>query len=157
MESFKKEILTLFFGSILMLTSIIAAAATSKAIVVDKINSMQWRESAALPGVKIAYLVGDPDQSGFFVVRYKLPAHYKIDLHSHPINEYATVLSGMLSLELHYASGQVSEVTLNANSFVMIPKDLNHIINTTEETILQVSGIGPLKSNFEEIGNKVNL
>jgi hypothetical protein len=36
---------------------------------------------------------GDPIKEGFYVVRLKMPAGYKIPAHHYPTTEYVTVLS----------------------------------------------------------------
>jgi hypothetical protein len=47
-------------------------------------------------GARQAVLYGDPGKEGFFVIRAKLPATYRIPPHSHPTDEVVTVLSGTL-------------------------------------------------------------
>jgi hypothetical protein len=63
-------------------------------------DDLKWGPaSPALPtGAQGAALVGDPSKEGFYVVRVKFPAGYKIAPHSHPNDENVTVISGMFHI-----------------------------------------------------------
>src|SRR5689334_8709045 len=56
---------------------------------------LRWRDSVNIQGAKIAVLVGDPTKKEYFVVRIKLPANFVVPPHSHLIDEYDTVISGV--------------------------------------------------------------
>src|SRR5688572_20750052 len=60
---------------------------------------IQWQAADSLPpGAKIAVLEGDPSKEGFFTMRIKMPAGYRVPPHWHPQQERVTVLSGILNL-----------------------------------------------------------
>ncbi len=102
-------------------------------------DSLQWVDSPSLPaGAKVAVIVGDPSKKVPFVARIKLPANYRIPAHAHPINEYDTVLSGMLYIDANHKTMEVSK-----GAFVLIPAKLMHSTWTKEETVIQIYGVGP--------------
>jgi quercetin dioxygenase-like cupin family protein len=104
---------------------------------------LEWTDSQSLPGAKIAMLKGDPSKKEFFIARIKLPADFIVPIHCHPVNEYDTVISGTL----YFGTGDkinIQEIIpLPTGSFVTIPAKTPHFAITKNETILQVSGIGP--------------
>src|SRR5436190_18278603 len=52
------------------------------------------------PGAKIALMEGNPKTSGHFTIRMKFPPYYKIDAHTHPVDERTTVISGAMYIGL---------------------------------------------------------
>jgi quercetin dioxygenase-like cupin family protein len=59
-------------------------------------NALKW--AAGPPslsvGVQVSVLLGDPAKEGLYVIRLKLPAGYRIPVHTHPNYEHVTVISG---------------------------------------------------------------
>jgi len=107
-------------------------------------DSLQWSDAAELPpGAKVAILSGNPKKNEPFVARLKLPANYYIPVHSHPINEYDTVISGALYLGLGNKHDLDRGKELTVGSFALIPAGMLHSSWTKEETILQINGVGP--------------
>lgn len=140
MKSMKQNV---FLAVMALLFSVAAYADSIKSAVVDG-SSLQWREVADLPpGAKIAILSGNPEKKEFYVARIMLPANYAIPLHSHPVNEYDTVISGTLFLRMGNKKDPASNLTLPAGSFIKIPAKLMHYVWTEEQTILQITGVGP--------------
>jgi len=68
-----------------------APAAEHKTIAPD---AVAWGDAPPVlaKGAMIAVLYGDPSQPGMFIVRFRLPADYKIMPHWHPTDENVTVL-----------------------------------------------------------------
>jgi quercetin dioxygenase-like cupin family protein len=98
----------------------------------------------ALPkGGQLAALSGDPGKSGWFTVRLKMPAGYKIPAHQHPHTERITVISG----ELHFGTGdKLAEKEANKlgpGGFVDLPANTNHYAFANEPTVIQITGEGP--------------
>jgi len=58
-------------------------------------DQLKWAQSVASPS-ETTFLLGDPRQSGPFVVRARLKPGMKVMPHSHPIDVQVTVLSGTL-------------------------------------------------------------
>src|SRR5437764_14537841 len=63
-------------------------------------DGLKWGPAPpVLPkGAQIAVVSGDPFKDGPYVVRLKVPNGYQVPAHSHPKDEYLTVLSGKFNL-----------------------------------------------------------
>src|SRR5687767_7313087 len=63
-------------------------------------DAVKWGPGPAAyaPGAQMAVISGDPSKEGFYVVRLKLPAGFKIAPHVHPNEENVTVLSGSFNI-----------------------------------------------------------
>jgi len=103
----------------------------------------------ALPvGARMAVIEGAFDKPGPFTVRLKFPANYRIPPHLHPVKVMVTVISGTFNMgfgeELDTGAGKV----LPAGSIFEMPASIHHYGWTSEETIIQEHGIGPLSVNY---------
>lgn len=97
----------------------------------------------------MAPLLGDPTKAGPYTARMRARPGYMIALHQHPDeDENLTVLSGALHWSCGDAGSGASEHVLPAGSFVVFPAGTPHRLWTTEETVLQMTGIGPRKYVF---------
>jgi quercetin dioxygenase-like cupin family protein len=99
-------------------------------------------------GAEIAVISGDPSKDGFYVIRLKMPAAYKIPAHYHPTSEYITVLSG----DFHVGMGDKLDAQkgqlLRAGGFADMPAKMNHYAWSTSETVVQVHGQGPFAITY---------
>lgn len=106
--------------------------------------SWQWREASNLPkGAKLVILAGDPNKKEFYLARLKLPANFAIPVHSHLTAEYNTVIAGTYYLGVGTSMNKQTTMALPVGSFVNFPAGAIHYGYTKEETILEISGIGP--------------
>jgi quercetin dioxygenase-like cupin family protein len=100
------------------------------------------------PGASMAVLEGSFSKPGPFTVRLKFPANYRIPAHWHPVKVTVTVISGTFNMglgdELDTANGKM----LPAGSIFEMPATIHHFGWTSEETIIQEHGIGPLSVNY---------
>jgi quercetin dioxygenase-like cupin family protein len=103
-----------------------------------------WIPDPLDPGRKAALLVGDPTADGPYTVRYRAPAGYSIGLHVHPHeHEQITVLSGTIHWSTGEEASKAPRHTVPAGGFALIPAGTPHRLWVTEETILQLTGLGP--------------
>ncbi len=104
-----------------------------------KVEDLKWGDAPpALPrGAKLAVLQGDP-MSGAFTIRLKVPAGYKIPLHTHPSDEMVTVISGSADFAVGGGVNSPAE-SLRAGGFALMPAGMQHSASATSDTILQVS------------------
>jgi hypothetical protein len=103
----------------------------------------------ALPaGASMAVIEGAFDKPGPFVVRLKFPANYKIPAHWHPIKVTVTVISGTFHMGLGESLDTEKGKALPAGSIFEMPAKIHHFGWTSEETIIQEHGIGPLSVNY---------
>jgi quercetin dioxygenase-like cupin family protein len=101
-------------------------------------DSLTWTDSKDLSGSKVAVLAGSPQKHEAFVARVKLPANFQVPLHTHAIVENDTVISGTLNIKVG-----TQDLVLHAGDFISIPAHVSHSSTTTEETVLQINGVGP--------------
>jgi len=107
-------------------------------------EQVKWEDAKMLPaGAKVAVLEGDPTKEGFFTIRAKLPAGYKIPPHFHPCPERLTVLSGTFHVGAGERVDESAGKTLAAGSYTVMPPQMRHYAWAEGETVVQVSTIGP--------------
>jgi hypothetical protein len=99
-------------------------------------------------GASMAVIEGSFSKPGPFTVRLKFPANYRIPPHWHPVKVTVTVISGTFNMgfgdELNMGKGK----RLPAGSIFEMPARIHHFGWTTEETIIQEHGIGPLGVHY---------
>jgi quercetin dioxygenase-like cupin family protein len=95
------------------------------------------------PGAEAAVLFGDPGKEGLFALRLKLPEGYRVPPHMHPVDELATVISGTFSLGMGETADRSKAQPLPAGSFFALPLGTAHYVFIDEETVLQISTVGP--------------
>jgi Domain of unknown function (DUF4437) len=105
---------------------------------------LQWVDVPSLPaGAKIAVIEGPLTEAVPFTFRVKLPANFKIPPHWHPAVERITVLSGTFHLGTGDAFDQAKTKALPAGSVSIMEPKMHHFVWASEETIVQLGGIGP--------------
>lgn len=111
-------------------------------------NTNIWKDMPNLPGVQYMEMTGNPNKKGFYVTRVKFPANYTVSPHYHPNNEYDTVISGTYYYGTDKKMDQEKSTALPAGTYVYVPANSTHYGWTKEETIVQVSGIGPWSATY---------
>jgi len=105
------------------------------------------------PGASMAVIDGSFSRPGPFTVRLRFPANYRIPPHWHPVKVTVTVLSGTFNVgfgdELDTEKGKM----LPAGSIFEMPARIHHFGWTTEDTIIQEHGIGPLSVHYLNRGH----
>ena len=138
------------------LTTLIAAVAVAGVASTAPANAMEghtivppqeikWGPAPAVlpPGAKAAVLYGDPSKEGLFVLRLKMPAGYSVAPHTHPVDEVLTVISGTFRMGMGETADQRKAQPLPAGSFFALPPGTVHYVYTAEETVVQISTVGP--------------
>lgn len=106
---------------------------------------LEWSPIAALPpGATVAVVEGDPAQEGFFAIRLKLPANYRIPPHHHPAPERVTVLSGTFLLGQGETFDEAALAAYEPGSYLSMPVGMRHFAASGDsEVVLQLASIGP--------------
>ncbi len=127
-------------------------ATSSPLVTVFTPETIQWQAgSDLLPvGSKVAILEGDPTKEGPFTMRVKFPANYMVAPHTHSSLERMTVVSGTFNLGIGQKFDATKGTVMPVGSFVVIQAGLSHYGWGTEETVLQIQGIGPRVKVFVE-------
>jgi quercetin dioxygenase-like cupin family protein len=100
------------------------------------------------PGASMAVIEGSFSKPGPFTVRLKFPPNYRIPPHWHPVKVTVTVISGSFNMgfgdELDTGKGKL----LPTGSIFEMPATIHHFGWTTEDTIIQEHGVGPLSVKY---------
>jgi quercetin dioxygenase-like cupin family protein len=112
--------------------------------------SLVWRDGPpTLPkGAKVAALEGDSRKEGMFTIRIKIPAGSSLAPHTHPADERVTVMSGAVQIGFGRLADRSRTNRLRAGSFYINPAGKEHFLFFPEETIVQITGMGPWKLDF---------
>jgi quercetin dioxygenase-like cupin family protein len=107
-------------------------------------DDLKWSQPAAYgKGAELAIVSGDPTKEGFYVVRLRVPAGFRIAPHTHPNDENVTVLSGTF----HVGTGETFDArkgaTVKVGGFAHVGKGMTHYAYFPEATIIQLHGMGP--------------
>jgi quercetin dioxygenase-like cupin family protein len=107
-------------------------------------DALKWAAPAAYgKGAQLAVVRGDPTKEGMYVVRLKVPAGFKIPAHTHPNDENVTVLSGTFNIGTGDKLDEKKGELVKAGGYSYVAKGMTHYAWFTEETVLQLHGIGP--------------
>jgi quercetin dioxygenase-like cupin family protein len=111
---------------------------------------LSWRDAPpTMPaGAKVALLEGDPSKHAFFTMRLRLPAGARLNPHTHPADERATVISGSVHVAFGEKFDPTQGQTLSAGAFYLNPTPMPHFVWTDEGCVLQVTGVGPWGLNY---------
>lgn len=105
-----------------------------------------WKPFEAFPkGALLAVLVGDPAETGPYVVRVKVPGGVKLMPHRHPEDRIYTVMSGVFYIGLgdRFDAGKMEAYP--PGSVVVLPGGTSHFhFAKSGEYVTQVTAIGPL-------------
>ena len=107
-------------------------------------NDLKWQNMAAMPcGAQMAVIEGPMNEAKPFVFRVKFPANCKIAPHHHPAVEHVTVISGAFGMGTGDVVDPAKGTKLPAGSVAVMQPKTHHFAWTTEESIVQVHGVGP--------------
>ena len=107
-------------------------------------DALKWAAPPAYAkGAQIAVIKGDPSKEGMYVVRLKVPAGFKIAAHTHPNDENVTVLSGSFNIGTGEKLDETKGATIRAGGYSFVARGMPHYAWFTEETVLQLHGVGP--------------
>jgi quercetin dioxygenase-like cupin family protein len=125
----------------------VPASIAQDAMKVVSADEVVWKDDTLFKGTQIANLLGDPAKAETVVMRVKWPPNFKVPLHTHPVTEILTVLSGTLVDSM--GDETKKGVVLKPGSLLVLPANHIHSIWTTdEETIFQLSFTGPFDITF---------
>ena len=102
-----------------------------------------------MEGLGAAQIMGNSKKPGPYVHRVRFPKGRIVQAHSHPDDRTYTVLSGTWYVGWGDVYDESKLTALPPGSFYTEPAGVPHFISTPdEETVVQVSGIGPTSATF---------
>jgi quercetin dioxygenase-like cupin family protein len=135
-------------GAVLLLQVLVifmAAEAWTADQIQVKPDQITWgpMPSGLPPGAQSALLSGDPGSSGPFVIRVKAPAGYTVPPHHHSKDEDVTVIAGKVGFGMGETLSKDLGKAFPAGSFAHMPAGMVHCAWSEEDSIIQISGVGP--------------
>jgi quercetin dioxygenase-like cupin family protein len=85
---------------------------------------------------------GDPSKSGPFVLRFKFPAGYELATHSHPTDEFLTIISGKVRMAFGEKADAAHAQALPTSAFTTLPAGAWHHLWVDAETIVELHSTG---------------
>jgi hypothetical protein len=119
-------------------------------------DAVAWKDGPpTLPaGSKIAVLEGDPRADGMFTMRVRVPAGAALAPHWHPRHERVTILSGAADLGFGSTADPAKTTRYGAGSFYVNPPRVMHYLYFPEETVMQMTGVGPWELHTTDVEAK---
>jgi len=113
-------------------------------------DDIKWADAPpVLPaGAQLAVLDGNPNGTGQYTVRLKLPDGYKIMPHTHPTAERLTVLEGEFDVGMGKKFDDEGGKAISTGGFGVMPANMAHYAWTKGETIVQLHGMGPFALKY---------
>ena len=114
-------------------------------------KNMPWKPCP--PGLPkgcagIAILEGHPKKADLFTVRFKLKKGFLMPAHTHPKDERVTILSGKMSVAFGKDAKHEDAKQFGPGDYYVNSRDAIHVVWADEDSILQITGIGPWKADF---------
>ena len=138
--------LSFIFSTLLFSSPLFCEIEHQEAILVPSSEQLVWKSAPNfLPaGAQVAIIFGNPQQTGPFTLRLKLPANYVIGPHFHPEDENMTVLSGSVNIGMGEQKIEKNKgLKLSSGSFLHVPKKMVLSLWTDEPAIIQLNNSGP--------------
>jgi quercetin dioxygenase-like cupin family protein len=136
--------------SALFLATLPASALAMDDQVTTSPDMLKWGAAppALPPGSEVAVLSGNPGGTGPYVVRVRMPANYKVPPHTHPTDEYVTVISGTFNVAMGGTLDTAKGTALPAGGFFHAAKNMEHYAWSTGPTVIQIHGLGPFAISY---------
>ena len=115
-------------------------------------EDVAWQSFAAYPPeVRLAILVGDPNEAGPYAIRVKVPAGVRMMPHRHPEDRIHTVISGIFYIGLGETFDERKLSAYASGSLVVLPGGQPHFHwAKSGEYVSQVTALGPLGLEYVE-------
>lgn len=143
MKPLKSVFVPLALLSAALMTS--AAWAEEAALITATPDQLQWTPAPSVgPGAMIAVIEGDLKAAEPYTFRLKVPANLTIGVHTHPVAERVTVLSGTF----YFATGDKADPAMTKayqpGDILIIPAGMPMYASTKDqEVVVQLHGTGP--------------
>jgi hypothetical protein len=106
------------------------------------------------PGAQVAVLHGSPAKPGLFTIRVRLPANFKLPVHSHPDERVRTIISGTYYSALGDKADLSKLIAFPPGTFSHVPPKVWQFAETRdEEVVFQITGVGPTSIDYLNPGD----
>lgn len=113
-------------------------------------TDLKWAPAPSVgPGAQIAVIEGDLKAGAPFTFRLKLPPNSKVGVHTHPVVERVTVISGTFYLGIGDKFEPAKAKAYTPGAVTIMPVGMPMYAYTTQdEAVIQIHGTGPWGINF---------
>lgn len=106
-------------------------------------DEIEWVPSET-PGLDFAYIVGHPNEAGFYIVRARFSPGVTSSPHYHATDRHVTVISGVWHTGTDASYDLDKTVALGPGSYMLHPAGAVHYDGAKRQTaIVEIKGIGP--------------
>jgi quercetin dioxygenase-like cupin family protein len=127
----------------------VVAAETGGSPTITQPDAFAWAPATGLPpGAKVTALYGDPAKAGPFAVRFAFPTGYEVPTHSHPTDEFITVVSGKMRMAFGEKADATAAQPLVPGSFMSLPAGAWHHLWVDAESVVELHSTGPFGVMF---------
>ncbi|KAA5842462.1 cupin domain-containing protein [Pseudomonas chlororaphis] len=122
-----------------------AALAEGTGLIAATPAELKWTPAPSVgPGVMISVIEGDLKKPEPFTMRLMLPANTKVGVHTHPVTERVTVISGTFYFATGDSFDAAKAKAYHPGDTLIIPVGTPMYAATQkQETVLQLHGTGP--------------
>jgi len=100
--------------------------------------------TSGVAGIKTTTLEGDPTKPGLYTIEIRVPAHTRIQAHTHRDERSAVVVSGSWFFGYGEATSDALVKQLPPGSFYTEPAGKSHFAITRDEpAVVYITGVGP--------------
>jgi len=105
--------------------------------------------TSGLSGIRTRILRGDPTKPGLYTIELRVPAHTRIQAHTHPDDRVVTVVSGVWSFGYGVKFDAKALKALPPGSFYSEPPSLSHFAQTGRTpVVVHITGYGPTGTTY---------
>jgi len=100
--------------------------------------------TSGVAGIQSVVLAGDPTRPGLYTIEIRVPAHTRIDAHTHRDDRTAVVVSGRWYIGYGRTASDPKAMSLGPGSFYTEPAGFAHFAHTgAQAAIVYITGMGP--------------
>ena len=146
----------ILFALLIALSSSVCSADPDVGIMaVTRDADLKWVENPQVPGLSQAVLLGNPSQSGLYVIRVRFAPGVMSPPHFHPEERYVSVLKGTWWIGAESTWDKSATIPMTAGSFVVHHPNKIHFDGAKdEEAIVQIIGMGPSGTTLVDASGK---
>ncbi len=112
-------------------------------------DQLEWQDVPDHEGLKVAFLVGRPDQPGLYAMRVRFSEGVMSRPHSHDRDRQVTVIEGTWYAGTQRSFDPEATVALPAGSFMLHPAGAVHYDGAKDEpVIVEIRGMGPVSTDY---------
>jgi quercetin dioxygenase-like cupin family protein len=118
------------------------------------VDALPGHESGAgtsgVAGIRTTLVAGDPSKAGPYTIRLMVPAHTRIQAHTHRDDRTAVVISGVWYFGYGPVANEANEKPLPSGSFYTEPGGVAHFAETKAEAVqVYITGNGPSDTVYQ--------